>query len=56
MEILLLGAVAGYLGAIFMSAHVAAEKGKNPFAWIILAIVVTPLCALIALAALPNER
>jgi len=46
-----------YLVATFgLVPYVASVKGRSGFGWLLLALLVTPLLALIALAAMPIKR
>lgn len=45
-----------YVLATFVVAYVASEKGRRGLAWWALSLFLSPLLALLALAALPNER
>ncbi|MBI4636389.1 MAG: hypothetical protein HY727_08570 [Candidatus Rokubacteria bacterium] len=40
--------------SILLVPFVAHEKGRNPFFWAFIAVVCTPLMAILALAALPD--
>jgi hypothetical protein len=46
--------VMAWLGGILLTGLVAAEKGRKGGVWLLVALAVTPLLALIALAALPD--
>ena len=41
--------------AIFLVPFVAGEKGRNAFAWFVIAVLCSPALALIALAAVPAK-
>jgi hypothetical protein len=51
--VLVVWTVVVWIGGACMAGWVAAEKGRDPAAWVILAFVLSPPLALVALAAAP---
>jgi hypothetical protein len=62
VELLKLGFVAGiwlvgmWVGGAFVTAWVANEKDRSPAAWFLIAFVLSPLLALVALGAVPRRE
>lgn len=45
----------GFVGS-FIAGYVAAARGRSAIGWFLIAAIATPLLALLALNALPDER
>jgi hypothetical protein len=62
VEFLKLGFVAGlwlvgmWVGGAFVTAWVANEKDRSPAAWFLIAFLLSPLLALVALGAVPRRE
>ena len=48
--------VFAYVLGVMLCGFVAGQRGRTGVGWMLLALFATPLLALLALAALPNER